>query len=137
MKISSCLQVKKQRGPNKHLQGKVKPFHLVKQQNLLKRPSPYNGHIFLSQRLSIHSLLFEPLYNGHFSTTATANCANIFLKEWLSLNEIEIAKQVKPVPNSFHAIGKVIYQVFLITHASKHRLHDWIFVEFKVRIHVA
>lgn len=41
-------------------------------------------------------------------------------------------KQDKPVSNSFHAIGEVIYQVLFITHAPKHGLHDGIFVQFKV-----
>lgn len=48
------------------------------QWNLYLRPPLYNGHFFLAATVfggqSIHWLLFEPLYNGLLSTTATSLC---------------------------------------------------------------
>ena len=45
----------------------VHTFTLVS--NSLQRPPLYGGHFFFSGQ-SIHSPLFQPLYNGHLSTTA-------------------------------------------------------------------
>ena len=55
------------------------------QWNLYLRPPLYNGHFFLAATVfggqSIHWLLFEPLYNGLLSTTATFFLRPLFLAD--------------------------------------------------------
>ena len=60
-----------------------------------QRPPLYNGNSFGGQ--SIHSLLFQPLYNGCLSTMATFFCANkVAVVERLNCISFETLNVNKP-----------------------------------------